>query len=390
MQRIEGTIRNYAWGSRTAIARLRGESSPADHPEAEMWFGAHPGAPSPVVGADKNLAELIAAHPQEQLGSSAELPFLLKILAADKALSIQAHPTKAQAEEGYARENGQGIALDAFHRNYKDDNHKPELLVAVTEFSALAGFRPVSEVAELLDVLDVAELRGHRAMLGSGDDAADLRSVLTTWITLPNEVLSRTLQSLVRRCEELCETGADHPAWIRTAAATVVELAAQHPGDSGVLCAMLLNIVELQPGQALYLDAGQLHAYLRGLGVEIMANSDNVLRGGLTTKHMDVPELMHVVQCAPLDDPSFEPDEFGVYHTPAPEFELRRLHSGDTVAGPAIVLCVSGSVSCTQQAGDAAEELAPTQAVWVAASEEPVAVDLAAETVAFAATADTS
>lgn len=359
-----------------------------------MWFGAHPGAPSQLTGTDHDLAGVIAADPKGQLGHEEKLPFLLKILAADKALSIQAHPTKAQAEDGYARENAQDIAIDAFHRNYKDDNHKPELLVAVTEFKALAGFRTVQQVTDLMDALDVPELRGHRVMLGSGEDAADLRSLLTTWITLPNQTLTEILEAVTARCQQLCASEPSQPHWIRMVAATVIELAEQHPGDSGVLCALLLNLVELQAGQALYLDAGQLHAYLRGVGVEIMANSDNVLRGGLTTKHVDVPELMHVVKCAPLSDPRFEPDQRGVYHSPAPEFELRRLSDRAEVAGPAIVLCVSGEVTCQQgecdeahtEGLDSTQVLEATQAVWVGASERPVRVGLTPETLAFAAT----
>lgn len=366
MTQIEGNIRPYSWGSRTALAELTGRPSPTAHPEAEMWFGAHPGGPSPLRDAEGTLADLIAADPAGQLGEGHDrLPFLLKILAADHALSIQVHPTKAQAEEGFARENAAGIALGDFERNYKDDNHKPELLVALTPFEAMAGFRSVPETKALLEALNFP----YMSMVGSGDDAADLRSLLTTLITLPSSVAGPLLEETARACRE----GELPEEWMRDVARNFVNLTKEYPGDRGALCALLLNYVVLQPGEALYLDAGQLHAYVKGTGVEIMANSDNVLRGGLTTKHMDVPELMRIIRCEVLEDPRLRASESGIYRTPAPEFELQRL-GADTqlsaqVSGPAIVLKLGAGV----------------EAQWIGASDPAQRVEIGEGEAAFIA-----
>ena len=361
---------------------MRGLEAPSEHPEAEMWFGAHPGSPSALVSAGEaggvdTLEDLIDADPEAQVGQAdGRLPFLLKLLAAAQPLSIQVHPTKLQAEEGFARENAAGIPVEAFERNYRDDNHKPELLVALTPFEALAGLRPVAQTQALCAALDVPELRPYLGLLGSGDDSGDLRSLLTTLITLPSSVLGPLLDALTRRCAAVRAGASLGEQWMDDVAAMICELADQHPGDSGLLCALLLNYVVLEPGEAMFLDAGQLHAYVKGVGVEVMANSDNVLRGGLTTKHMDVPELMRIVRCAPLEDPTFEPDEQGVYRTAADEFQLQKLSSETVtesqVAGPAIILGVSGDTEVAQDGEKAT--LHATEAVWVAAAEASATV----------------
>lgn len=396
MQLIEGSVRSYAWGSRTALAELTGREAPTDHPEAEIWFGAHPAAPSTVVSEDVALDEFIAADPATQVGEGHDtLPFLLKLLAADKALSLQAHPTKEQAEQGFAAENAAGVPLDAFQRNYKDDNHKPELIVALTEFHALAGFRAVAQTRELLEALDIPELSSYIALLGSGDDAADLRGLFTTWVSLPRDFVVPLISAVVERCRALVNdaNGTAVQDWMLPSLGTVVTLAQEYPGDAGIICSLLLNRVTLQPGEGLYLDAGQLHAYLGGVGVEIMANSDNVLRGGLTTKHIDVAELMRVLRCEPLGDPRLTADEDGVYPTPAPEFQLRRLTGGEsrTVTGPAIVLSVGAGVTVEQQQTGTVMDLARGHAVWIAAGADSVTAtaETAAsqgETAAFIAT----
>lgn len=392
MQLIEGNLRTYAWGSRSALAALTGRPIPTPHPEAEMWFGAHPGAPSDLVEHEGNLLELIESDPEAQLGGGCRLPFLLKLLAAEEALSIQVHPTKAQAEEGFARENAEGIPAGAKERNYKDDNHKPELLVALTDFEAMTGFRSLERTQELFAALDIAELRSFAGLLGSGDDEADLRGVLTTLVTLPTSVVSQAIEAVRVRCEEIvASTGAraeecgEYPQWIVETADLFLRLRSQYGVDRGVLCALLLNRVLLAPGEAIFLEAGELHAYVHGLGVEIMANSDNVLRGGLTTKHVDVPELMKVVRCIPLADPTLHPDAAGFYRTPASEFELQRVSgpSFGEVAGPAIVLSVSHGVEVADERG--AKELSAGQAVWVSAGEEPVRLSLDPRAVAFIA-----
>lgn len=341
MQRIEGAVQNYAWGSHESLAKLQGRATPTSEPEAELWFGAHPGAPGPLL-------DLIEADPEGQLGAGHKhLPFLLKLLAAERALSIQVHPTKAQAEAGFAAEDAAGIPRDAFERNYKDDNHKPELLVALGEFEAMAGFRPVARTRELLDWLELPELDFLRD---------DLHAAVERALHLPDEEVSAVLDALTRRCRELVTTA---DGWMGDVADLVLRLEEQYPADRGVLFALLLNRVELQAGEALYLDAGQLHAYVRGTGVEIMANSDNVLRCGLTPKHIDINELMKVVRWEELSDPRLRADKTGVYHTPAKEFSLRRLAGEGAVEGPAIVLAVGGDVDCEGAHVDSGS------AVWV-------------------------
>lgn len=381
MEQLHGIIRNYDWGSKTALAQLSGRPVPSIEPEAEMWFGAHPGSPSLLgnsvdpSGTNTSLLDAIEASPRAALGANVaerygRLPFLLKLLAADRALSIQVHPTKQQAEEGFARENAEGVPLDAFHRNYKDDNHKPELLVALTEFRAMAGFRPIKRTLELLDTLGVDPLTTATEALRNDPTSAGLRATLEGFFGLERTEVSSILDALLPRAREIASGTPGQSKWMEQTLQGVVKIAEQYPGDVGILVALLLNHLALQPGEAIYLDAGQLHAYLDGLGVEIMANSDNVLRGGLTSKNIDVAELMNLVTCEPLDDPTLRPAAGGHYITPAPEFDLQRLDAGATLAvnGPAIVLSVDDSVKVD------GSSLASAEAVWVGASDEPVEV----------------
>lgn len=382
VNRIEGRIRTYAWGSRTALAALTGRPVPSEHPEAELWFGAHPGAPSPLEGTGETLLQRIGEDPSGQLGTAADggrLPFLLKLLAADQALSLQAHPTLEQAKAGYAREEADGIPVTSPQRNYKDDNHKPELLVALTRFEALAGFRPVGATRALLaELVRLAEqhpqggggLGRHAELLDDDDGTEGLRALVTTWISLPSTDREELLSVVVPACRSLTTSAASGPdAWMGEAAQAAVDLADQYPGDAGVLVSLLLNHVVLSPGEAIFLSAGKLHAYLRGTGVEIMANSDNVLRGGLTSKHIDVPELMRVVDFAPSENPVLHADADGNYAVPVPEFRLRAVPGGGSVEvdGPAIVLVTGGGGAVSDPAGEHVVALASGQAAWVPA-----------------------
>jgi mannose-6-phosphate isomerase len=385
---MDNPVRPYAWGSRTVIAELLGRPTPSAHPEAEMWLGAHPGDPSHLVatdGARTSLLDAVRTDPEGTLGSdraakwSGNLPYLLKVLAADEPLSLQAHPSAAQAAEGFARENAAGIPIDAPTRNYRDGSHKPELICALTEFHALVGFRPVERTLAVLHALDVPELAPHLALLEAQPDADGLRALFTTWITLPQSVLDRAVPALQQACVELVQSAGEFGAEARMA----LELSERYPGDAGVLAALLLNLVVLRPGEALYLPAGNLHAYLSGAGVELMANSDNVLRGGLTSKHVDVPELLRVLDFRPVDAPVLRgtPDGAWVrYDTDAAEFLLRRL-DGDTVApaevpvpdsGPRVLLCLAGSAHV--RAGDAERALDRGQALWLGAADVGVTV----------------
>ncbi|GAA3978030.1 MULTISPECIES: mannose-6-phosphate isomerase, class I [Streptomyces] len=367
MDRLDNTVRPYAWGSTTAIPKLLG-TDPTGEPQAEMWMGAHPGAPSRT--ARGTLVDVIEAAPERELGEQAvarfgpRLPFLLKILAAGAPLSLQVHPDLAQAKEGYEDEERRGIPVDAGHRNYKDANHKPELICALTEFDGLCGFRTPAEAADLLDGLGVDSLKPYVDLLHAQPEEAALREVLTAVLTADREEMARTVHEAAAACARL---GGDF--------APYADIAHHYPGDPGVIAAMLLNHVRLQPGEALFLGAGIPHAYLSGLGVEIMANSDNVLRCGLTPKHVDVPELLRIVRFEAGDPgvlrPEASPDGEEVYETPIDEFRLSRyvLPEGAashdlTRATPQILLCTAGTV----RAGE--HELTPGQSVFVPAGEQ--------------------
>ncbi|GAB2507217.1 mannose-6-phosphate isomerase, class I [Nocardia heshunensis] len=408
MHGLVGALRSYAWGSRTALAQLCGRPVPSAHPEAELWFGAHPADPARVQinGHSESLLEFVSADPQRELGTVAgefggRLPFLLKILAAEEPLSLQAHPSTEQARAGFARENQSGIALDSKMRNYRDENHKPELVVALNRFEALAGFRDPRQTVRLLEAIDVPELTQYAELLAAQPDSAGLRTLFTTWIALPQGSLSTLLPKVLDGCVRYLSesrtgstgeartgsTGKEFVAEVRTA----LELAEAYPGDAGVLAALLLNRITLEPGEGLFLDAGNLHAYLRGVGVEIMANSDNVLRGGLTPKHVDVPELLRVLDFEPLDLPIVQPEKVSDtvfrYHTPAPEFGLSRfelLEGADPVpvvqSGPVIALVTHGRVKLSQGHHDLIVECG--HAAWISAADGGIraqAVDGAAQ-----------
>ncbi|WJV48327.1 mannose-6-phosphate isomerase, class I [Streptomyces flavofungini] len=367
MDRLTNTIRPYAWGSTTAIAELTG-AEPTGEPQAEMWMGAHPGAPSRTERGPLN--EVIDEDPARELGPRAvakfgpRLPFLLKILAAGAPLSLQVHPNLEEAKEGYDDEERRGVPIDAPHRNYKDANHKPELICALTPFDGLCGFRAPAEAADLLAGLGVDSLKPYVDLLHAKPEEAALREVLTAVLTADPDDMAKTVTEAAAAAERI---GGDH--------APYAAIARHYPGDPGVIAAMLLNHVRLQPGEAMFLGAGVPHAYLQGLGVEIMANSDNVLRCGLTPKHVDVPELLRVVRFEATDPgvlrPEASPDGEEVYETPIDEFRLSRFVLPEagaahdlTAATPQILLCTAGEV----RVGDIA--LAPGRSAFVPAGEK--------------------
>ncbi len=365
MKPIDGIVRHYDWGSVDAIAHLLGQPATGE-PFAELWFGAHPSAPAVVDGV--GLDEMIAADPVAALGAEVasgftELPFLFKVLSAASPLSLQVHPSTAQAEAGYADEEARNIPLDAPNRIFRDPRHKPELVCALSEFSALCGFRRPEATIAVLATIPERSLDPIRGQLRNASTCEVLRALLQQLFTLNGSAAADLVNSVVEACRS---EGPDHGKADRR---MVVTLGERYPGDIGVIVALLLNKVTLQPGEALFLGAGQLHCYLEGTAVEIMANSDNVIRGGLTSKHVDVATLLEVVNTTVIDPVIQCPAAVNgvtTYSAPVSEFSLARVDvDGSThlPGGPAIVLCTSGSMRCVDRA------LRQGQALWVPATD---------------------
>lgn len=391
MELLRGALRTYAWGSRTTIAEFTGRPVPAAHPEAELWFGAHPGDPAwlETEHGETSLLRAVTEDPEGQLGSVSRarfgdvLPFLVKVLAADEPLSLQAHPSAAQAVEGYLREEKLGIPVNSPVRNYRDTSHKPELLVALQTFEALAGFRQASRTTELLRALAVSDLDPFIELLSDQSDADGLRALFTTWITAPQPDIDVLVSAVIDGAIQYVSSGATE---FVAEAKMVLELGERYPGDAGVLAALLLNRITLAPGEAIFLPAGNLHTYLRGFAVEVMANSDNVLRGGLTPKHVDVPELLRVLDFAPTAESQLRSpvrhEGLGlIYETPADEFAVALLtidgeHLGHEVdassshEGPQILLCTEGSTMVHGKSGSLTLEHG--MAAWVPADDGPI------------------
>jgi mannose-6-phosphate isomerase len=407
---LRNAVRPYAWGSRTAIPELLGGPVPAPHPQAELWLGAHPADPSVLMhadGAQTSLLEALRADPYRHLGPrcaqrwGGQLPFLLKVLAAEEPLSLQAHPSAEQAAEGFAREEIRGVPRDAPERNYVDPCHKPELICALTELQALAGFRDPGRTVELLEALDEPALEPYRAMLAAEPNADGLRTLFTTWITMPEPAMKAVLPPTLDACVALLRRNgvcggdfraprggdfrAPRESDFRAECRVILELAETYPGDVGVLAALLLNHVVLASGEAMYLPAGNLHTYLRGTGVEISANSDNVLRGGLTSKHIDVPELLRVLDFSYGALPVQRGEPVGphetAYRTLAEEFQLTRLewaHGESTPMclhsrWPQILLCTQGSARLHSLDGGSVT-VRRGGSVWLAAEDPEVTV----------------
>ncbi len=349
---ITNTPRDYAWGSRGAISALLGRPATTVL-EAELWLGAHPGSPSRIVdpshtGGATDLAQWIAADPLAALGPEGgdRLPFLLKVLAADSALSLQAHPNAEQAREGFARENAAGIPLDAPNRNYKDRYPKPEMIYALEDgFEALCGFRPMSEVRDVVEQLATTDLTSP--------------AQVARWLELcAGESPRPAFEWLISRGDGVAELVERVVATTRGDARfeLVQRLAAQHPGDPGILIALMLNRVTLSRGEALYLGAGVIHAYLRGIGVELMTASDNVLRGGLTPKHVDVAELLAIVEFRSSPVPYLVPatTHDAAVFVPGPAgFELTVLTGAQSLPADraTISLCVHGDFQLSDAHG---------------------------------------
>ncbi|MDR1443333.1 MAG: mannose-6-phosphate isomerase, class I [Treponema sp.] len=386
---LENPVKHYEWGSPSWIPRLLRRENPTGEPWAELWMGVHPAAPSMLKNQPpKSLAQLIAADPPCFVGKEAAvnfggLPFLFKLLAAARPLSIQAHPSKEQARQGWQRENAQ----DTPERNYKDDNHKPEILCALSPFTALCGFRYPKDIDFLIFTCFAAAPRSLqnglaplRAALTDGR-GSPLRDFLAGLLGMPKELreqLTAYVSTEIRNPPEI-----DGSIW-----PLVQRLAKLYPEDPGILAPLYLNLIRLEPGQAIYLPEGILHAYMDGFGVELMANSDNVLRCGLTSKHVDLNELMNVLYFHPFmpdlltDRPGAAPADpvFFSYPSPCKEFSLsviRNLQGPFPLPGPAIIVVTAGrlAVSRAEAAGpdsDACWEFEPGGSAFIPPSPEPL------------------
>jgi mannose-6-phosphate isomerase len=357
MWQLQTSVRHYPWGSRTVIPELLDEPSPAERPYAELWIGAHPDEPS-VLSDGTPLDKAIEGSPEEMLGADVRarfgdrLPFLMKVLAAEQPLSLQAHPTNEQAEAGFAAEEAAGVARNEPTRTFKDRYHKPELLLALTEFEALCGFRPVEESLHCLAKLQVPELKPTIAALARGG----LRAAIPQLLALTPQLRAELVTAVARAAARF--VAAHDPEFINTYR-WAASLAETYPGDPGVVISLMCNHLKLAPGEAVFLPAGNLHAYLSGAGVEVMASSDNVLRGGLTSKHVDLAALIEVLDFTdgrvPVIRPVLGPGGLR-YPVPVEDFDLTRIQLdarfGEiTTRGPQVVLCTEGAAELLSPAG---------------------------------------
>jgi mannose-6-phosphate isomerase len=359
---VTNAPRDYAWGSPVLIPNLQGRT-PSGVVEAEVWFGDHPGSPAHVPDG-RTLADVLAER------GEAPLPYLVKLLAAGTSLSIQAHPSKAQAAAGFAREESAGIPRDAPERTYRDDNHKPEIILAVSDrFRALVGLRPLAATRRLVDALGEGA-RSLTSRLSGGDDADVLRAVLAWALTGEAD---GELPAIATAIESADATAVGEFA---EEIDVLQRIAADFPGDPGLVVALLMNLVVLRRGEALFAPAGALHAYQDGLGVEVMAASDNVLRGGLTPKHIDVAELLSIVDTTPGPAPLVTPlagDGMAVFDVGIPDFSVLRAQptAGSAVrialAGPAMLVATDGALTVTGATGAVA--LSPGTAAFATADE---------------------
>ncbi|MBV7299140.1 mannose-6-phosphate isomerase, class I [Enterovibrio paralichthyis] len=322
---LNNVIQDYAWGSYTSLTELFDMPNPDNKPQAEIWMGAHPNGCSKIAveGNETLLSNFIGTDMAAILGADTaamfgELPYLFKVLCAEKALSVQVHPSKAQAEAGFAKEEAAGIPLSASFRNYKDPNHKPELVFALTPYTAMNGFRDFSEILGFFHQLNISELSALVAELEANQTEQGLSAFFGALLSLEGEVKEACVNKLLA----FAEANQDDELF-----ALLLTLATQYPGDIGLFSPLILNTLTLNPGDAMFLDACTPHAYIKGTGLEIMANSDNVLRAGLTPKHMDVPELISCTRCVPMpkDEILLAPVVEGNaqhYPIPVPDFKF--------------------------------------------------------------------
>ncbi|MCG9679734.1 mannose-6-phosphate isomerase, class I [Vibrio sp. Isolate24] len=375
---LENVIQNYPWGSHDSINTLFGIANPDHQPQAEIWMGAHPNGCSKIQIDNKTvlLSDYIEQNPDQTIGAETnqrfgELPFLFKVLAAAQALSIQVHPSKAQAEEGFAREDKAGIDRGASNRNYKDPNHKPELVYALTPYMAMNGFRDFNDIIALFDALNAQVLQSDIDAFRSDLSPQGLQKFFKAILELDGEKKSKSLDALLSWAENSKDP----------LATLVLALNKQYPNDVGLLAPLMLNVLELQPGEAMFLDAGTPHAYIKGTGLEIMANSDNVLRAGLTPKYMDVEELVNSCKFEALDNNKIltQPITDGCelsFPVPVDDFKFSVLQQPENhtlvLSRAEIIFAIDNDV--TLQAGDDTLVLSKGQSAFVPLSTQTITV----------------
>lgn len=352
--KLTNVIQNYAWGSNTALSTLFGFENLMREPQAELWMGAHASGGSYLNALNLSLADYVTKQPQLVLGDYTasrygELPFLFKVLAAETPLSIQVHPNKRNSELGFERENSQAIELTAANRNYKDPNHKPELVYAITVYKAMNGFRPLADIVALLDEIKIPALDTEVEAFKQSPNADGLKSLFTALLRLEGEKKQHALAQLSEHYGRV-----DASAMAKQALEYSEHFAKLYPGDNGVLAPLILNIVELQPGEAMFLHAETPHAYVHGTALEVMASSDNVLRAGLTPKHIDVTELVvntRFESIPPSDLLTIPLKREGLLHFPVPvddfKFDIIEVSDAENylfVRSAEIVFCIEGEV----------------------------------------------
>ncbi|MBL0699354.1 MAG: mannose-6-phosphate isomerase, class I [Desulfosarcina sp.] len=382
---LKNTIQEYGWGSHTHIARLMGNDEPSEKPQAELWMGAHPKAPSRVMIGGKwiGLDALIERDPEGILGKEIakkfnnRFPYLFKVLAAARPLSIQAHPDILQAKKGFSKENLRGIPLDAPDRNYKDENHKPEIICALTPFWALNGFRRIKDTIYFMERVCGSGLSMEIGYIRKEPDSAGLKKFFNSLMSIKESRCAKIIDEAVSNARNLAENN-DVYKWI-------IKLRDEYPEDIGVLSPVFLNLVCLKPGQAMFLPAGELHAYLEGLGIELMANSDNVLRGGLTSKHIDLPELLNTLNFQERDPDILEPvlrsNNESTYVSGAEEFVLSviTLKEGEKYKSASdrsaeIILCIKGEATLFEAGMEKELILSQGNSVLIPASVEKYSI----------------
>ncbi|WP_261817072.1 mannose-6-phosphate isomerase, class I [Vibrio gallicus] len=356
---MKNPIQNFQWGSKDALTKLFDTPNPKHEPQAELWMGAHPNASSAVnVGASTTLLNHLIAQDKSAFLSSGtaqkfgELPYLFKVLAANSALSVQVHPNKQQAQQGYAKENELGIPLLAANRNYRDANHKPELVYALTSFQAMNGFRPYAEIQSLFASLTIEVLHAPLAKFSQDLTAAGLERFFVQLLNLAGEEKIKAIKQLL----EYTQNNTQDPLY-----KLISELKDQYPGDIGLFTPLMLNVLTLAPGEAMFLHAQTPHAYLKGTALEIMANSDNVLRAGLTPKHMDIDELVDCTKFTTshaselLNEPS-QSNGVSCYSIPVDDFEFSVYHSPENQSVQStsadILFAIEQSLTLTHESGE--------------------------------------